>query len=278
MVDMADARTGLSVRGATVRYGGVVAVSDVDLDVAPGEIVGLIGPNGAGKTSFIDGVLGFTPRAGEVTIDGRTVSRAAPHRIARLGLERTWQSPDLFGDLTVGENIDVGIRPGRPVRTFVDDVFRRRCRRAVHVPPGLLEAFELDGRLDDAPSTLSLGQQKLLGVARALVSDPIVLLLDEPAAGLDSTESRHLGRHLRRLADDGLGMLLVDHDMDLVFGICDRVVVLQFGRVIATGTPSEVRSSPAVMAAYLGAPDDGDEHPSATTGNSGIEKSTEGSR
>lgn len=249
----AVARSGLSVRGATVRYGGVLAVSDVDLDVAPGEIVGLIGPNGAGKTSFIDGVLGFTPRAGEVTIDGRVISRSRPHRIARLGLERTWQSPDLFGDLTVGENIDVGNRPGRPFRTLLSDVFRRR--RPIAVPAGLLEDFELDGRMDSAPSTLSLGQQKLLGVARALVSNPSVLLLDEPAAGLDSTESKQLGRHLRTLADRGLGMLLVDHDMDLVFGICDRVVVLQFGRVIATGTPSEVRSSPAVIAAYLGAPE-----------------------
>ncbi|WP_111765961.1 ABC transporter ATP-binding protein [Nakamurella deserti] len=247
------ARSGLSVRAATVRYGGVVAVDDVDLDVAPGEIVGLIGPNGAGKTSFIDGVLGFTPRSGEVTIDGRVVSRSGPHRIARLGLERTWQSPDLFGDLTVGENIDVGNRPGHPVRTLLQDVFRRR--RPMVVPADLLEDFELSGRLDSVPSTLSLGQQKLLGVARALVSDPSVLLLDEPAAGLDSTESRHLGRHLRALADRGLGMLLVDHDMDLVFGICDRVVVLEFGRVIATGTPSQVRSSPAVIAAYLGAPD-----------------------
>lgn len=245
-------RSGLSVRGATVRYGGVVAVSDVDIDVAPGEIVGLIGPNGAGKTSFIDGVLGFTARSGEVTIDGRVISRSRPHRIARLGLERTWQSPDLFGDLAVGENIDVGSRPGRPVRTLLGDVFARR--RSLAVPAGLLEDFELDGRMDAVPSTLSLGQQKLLGVARALVSNPSVLLLDEPAAGLDSTESQHLGRHLRTLADRGLGMLLVDHDMDLVFGICDRVVVLQFGAVIATGTPSQVRSSPAVVAAYLGAP------------------------
>lgn len=242
--------SGLSVRGASVRYGGVVAVSDVTLDVAPGEIVGLIGPNGAGKTSFIDGVLGFTPRSGVVAIDGHDVSRSGPHRIARRGLERTWQSPDLFGDLTVGENIDVGNRPGRPVRTFLADVFRRR--RPMAVPAEILDGFDLDDRMDAAPSTLSLGQQKLLGVARALVSGPSVLLLDEPAAGLDSTESQQLGEHLRALADRGLGMLLVDHDMDLVFGICDRVVVLQFGRMIATGTPSEVQSSPAVRAAYLG--------------------------
>lgn len=259
----ATVRSGLSVRGATVRYGGVVAVSDVDLDVAPGEIVGLIGPNGAGKTSFIDGVLGFTARSGEVTIDGRVVSTSGPHRIARLGLERTWQSPDLFGDLTVGENIDVGRQPGHPVRTLLRDVFRRH--RPLVVPADILDDFELDGRLDSVPSTLSLGQQKLLGVARALVSNPSVLLLDEPAAGLDSTESQHLGRHLRKLADRGLGMLLVDHDMDLVFGICDRVVVLEFGRVIATGTPSDVRSSPAVIAAYLGAPEATGPAPTPTT-------------
>jgi branched-chain amino acid transport system ATP-binding protein len=256
------ARSGLSVRGATVRYGGVVAVSDVDLDVAPGEIVGLIGPNGAGKTSFIDGVLGFTPRSGEVMIDGHVVSGSGPHRIARLGLGRTWQSPDLFGDLPVRENIDVGNRPGQPVRTLLQDVFGRR--RPTMIPAEIVDDFELAGRLDSVPSTLSLGQQKLLGVARALISEPSVLLLDEPAAGLDSTESRHLGRHLRKLADRGLGMLLVDHDMDLVFGICDRVVVLQFGRVIATGTPSEVRSSPAVIAAYLGTPEVSDAAPTTT--------------
>jgi ABC-type branched-subunit amino acid transport system ATPase component len=249
----APRESGLSVRGATVRYGGVVAVSAVDLDVAPGEIVGLIGPNGAGKTSFIDGVLGFTPRSGTVVINGHDVSRSRPHRIARRGLGRTWQSPDLFGDLTVGENIDVAHHPDRPVRTLFGDVFRRH--RPISVPEGILDDFELVGRLDDLPSTLSLGQQKLLGVARGLISNPSVLLLDEPAAGLDSDESQHLGRHLRALAERGLGMLLVDHDMDLVFGICDRVVVLQFGRVIATGTPAEVRSSPAVIEAYLGTAD-----------------------
>jgi branched-chain amino acid transport system ATP-binding protein len=245
-------RSGLSVRGASVRYGGVVAVSDVSLDVAPGEIVGLIGPNGAGKTSFIDGVLGFTARTGTVTIDGHDVSRSAPHRIARRGLQRTWQSPDLFGDLTVGENIDVGNRPGWPVRTLLADVFRRR--RPMALAAGILDGFELEGRMDAAPSTLSLGQQKLLGIARALVGAPSVLLLDEPAAGLGSTESQQLGRHLRVLADRGLGMLLVDHDMDLVFGVCERVVVLGFGQIIATGTPSEVHASPAVLAAYLGSP------------------------
>lgn len=244
--------TGLVVRGVTVRYGGVLAVSDVDLDVRPGEIVGLIGPNGAGKTSFIDGVLGFTPRSGDVVIDGHGVTRTRPHRIARRGLGRTWQNPDLFGDLTIGENIDVGSRPGRPVRTVLDDVFRRR--RPVVVPAGVVEGFGLADRVGASPSTLSLGQQKLLGVARALVGNPSVVLLDEPAAGLDSTESQQLGQHLRVLADRGLGLLLVDHDMDLVFGTCDRVVVLQFGKVIAFGTPAEVRSSPAVIAAYLGDP------------------------
>ena len=253
ITSMAPNPSGLSVRDATVRYGGVVAVRAVDLDVAPGEIVGLIGPNGAGKTSFIDGVLGFTPRSGQVTINGHDVSRSRPHRIARRGLGRTWQSPDLFGDLTVGENIDVAHHPDHPVRTLFGDVFRRR--RKISVPEGILDDFELTGRLDDLPSTLSLGQQKLLGVARGLISNPSVLLLDEPAAGLDSDESQHLGHHLRALAERGLGMLLVDHDMDLVFGICDRVVVLQFGRVIATGTPAEVRSSPAVIEAYLGAAD-----------------------
>lgn len=128
-------------------------------------------------------------------------------------------------------------------------------RRRLAIPAAALEGFGLDDLMDAVPSILSLGQQKLLGVARAMVGAPSAVLLDEPAAGLDSVESQQLGRHLRTLADRGLGMLLVDHDMDLVFGICDRVVVLQFGRVIATGTPSEVRASPAVIDAYLGAPE-----------------------
>lgn len=241
---------GLRVRDVTVRYGGVLAVSAVDMEVAPGEIVGLIGPNGAGKTSLVDGVLGFTPCSGQVTIDGRVVSGAAPHRIARSGLMRTWQNPDLFTDLTVAENIEVARLPGRPLRTLLDDVFGRR--RPMLLPAEVMGGLDVDHRLGMAPSALSLGQQKLLSVGRSLVSRPTVVLLDEPAAGLDSAESLRLGRHLRELADAGLGILLIDHDMDLVFGTCDRVTVLQFGKVIASGTPAEVRESPAVVAAYLG--------------------------
>ncbi|MEV6013407.1 branched-chain amino acid ABC transporter permease/ATP-binding protein [Streptomyces sp. NPDC051976] len=255
---------GFKVRGVTVRYGGVHAVTDVDIEVAPGEIVGLIGPNGAGKTSLIDGVLGFTPCSGEVTIDGHVVSRSAPHRIARSGLVRTWQNPDLFADLTVAENMDVARLPGHPLRTLLEDVFGRR--RPMLLSAGVLDRLDMGDRLGAEPSSLSLGQQKLLGVARSLVSRPTVVLLDEPAAGLDSAESLRLGSHLRALADDGLGILLIDHDMDLVFGTCDRVIVLQFGRVIASGAPAEVRQSPAVVAAYLGSESAPDPVPSFEAG------------
>jgi branched-chain amino acid transport system ATP-binding protein len=240
----------LSTRNISVSFGGLQAVIDVDLDVRSGELVGLIGPNGAGKTTFIDAVTGFVAHEGTVAVDGVDVTRAAPHVRARRGLARTWQATELFDDLTVRENLTVAAHhPG------AWETIRQLFATATTGHPAVDEALELVsiGHLADAtPSELTQGQRKLVSVARAIAARPKVLLLDEPAAGLDARESKQLGEHLRRVVDGGLPVLLVDHDMGLVLEICDQLVVIEFGRVIGRGTPHEIRNDPTVVAAYLG--------------------------
>ena len=226
----------LRVRGLSVAFGGVQALTDVDLEVGEGELVGLIGPNGAGKTTFIDAVTGFVRHSGEVELRGHAVAGRTPYAIAGLGCARTWQGTDLFDDLDVRENLTVAA--GATVAP--EDI------EAVLTRMGLAPVAEA------MPAELSEGQRKLVGLARAVVGSPGLLCLDEPAAGMDTRESQALGRRLRELADLGQSTLLIDHDMGLVLGICDRVVVLEFGRVIANGTPDVVRRDAAVMAAYLG--------------------------
>lgn len=243
---------GLQVLDLTVDYGGVRAVDHASLTVGRGEVVGLIGPNGAGKTSLIDAISGFTQHRGSVSLDGESITGWPAHRITRRGLTRTWQNPDLFTDLTVAENLIVAGAVERPLVAASRDLFRPTHAAALDVG-ATLDLLGLSDVAGAAPDELSLGRQKLVGVARAIIATPSVVLLDEPAAGLDGSESALLGRRLRELADSGIGLLLVDHDMDLVFSICDRIVVLEFGRVIAEGTPAQVRSNPIVLAAYLGA-------------------------
>ncbi len=240
----------LAASGLSVSYGGVQALADVDLKVRRGEIVGLIGPNGAGKTTFIDAVTGFTTCRGTVTVGGSDVSSLAPHERARRGLARTWQAAELFDDLTVAENLAVA-----GTADSVWDLARRTLRRG----PGagdrtqeVLARLGIESLAAELPATLSQGQRKLVGVGRALMGGPSVVLLDEPAAGLDSEESGELASQLRLIAETGPGILLVDHDMGLVLSVCDRVAVLDFGRVIATGPPEEIRSDPAVITAYIG--------------------------
>jgi branched-chain amino acid transport system ATP-binding protein len=239
----------LEARGISVSFGGVRALVDVDIRVEPGQLLGLIGPNGAGKTTFIDAITGFVRYRGSVLLDGRDLSHKAPHERARLGLARTWQSVELFDDLTVRENITVAAEPSsfRAVR----DVVSRQNGRSERVEEAL-RVFGLEERRDAIPSELSQGDRKLVGVARAYAATPRLLCLDEPAAGLDTLESDALGRHLREIADRGTAMLLVDHDMGLVLSVSDYVVVLEFGKVIALGTPLAVRRDPAVIGAYLG--------------------------
>jgi branched-chain amino acid transport system permease protein len=239
-VTAARAEPVLRVRGLSVAFGGVHALTEVDLDVRDGELVGLIGPNGAGKTTFIDAVTGFVRHSGSVELRGQAVAGQTPHAIAALGCARTWQGTDLFDDLAVRENLTVAAGPS----AVPEDV------EAVLTRMGLAPVAEA------MPTELSEGQRKLVGLARAVVGAPELLCLDEPAAGMDTRESQALGRRLRELADQGQSTLLIDHDMGLVLGICDRVVVLEFGRVIADGAPEIVRRDAAVMAAYLGSAHD----------------------
>jgi branched-chain amino acid transport system ATP-binding protein len=241
----------LRAKGVSVSFGGVQALSGVDLEVGPGRLVGLIGPNGAGKTTFIDAISGFVRCRGRVELGGRDLSSAPPHARARRGLARTWQSVELFDDLTVRENLAVAAAHRRPMWAGVKEALSRSAPAA----PELDEALGLLGLEADADrlaTDLPQGKRKLVGVARALAARPRLLCLDEPAAGLDVAESADLGRHLRTVVEAGTATLLVDHDMGLVLSVCDHVVVLNFGMVIAQGPPDVVRGDPDVVTAYLG--------------------------
>jgi branched-chain amino acid transport system ATP-binding protein len=242
----------LVAAGLRVTYGGVVAVDGVDLAVPAGNVVGLIGPNGAGKTSMIDALTGYhAPSAGRVTFDGRDITAMRAHLRARLGLVRTFQSVELFDDLTVEENLLVASQRMGVLKALRDLLLPI----GQHPREDVDWALDLCGLADVAdryPSELSFGRRKLVGVARALAQRPRLVLMDEPAAGLDTDESQELGRHLRALPEAGVTVLLVDHDMGLVLSVCDEVVVLDFGRVIARGTSEQIRGDEAVVAAYLG--------------------------
>jgi branched-chain amino acid transport system ATP-binding protein len=250
----------LETRDLSVAFGGVHAVDGVSLRVGAGELVGVIGPNGAGKTTTIDALTGFVSSRGRVLLAGEDISDWSPARRARAGLARTWQSVELFDDLSVAENCRVAAEPPAWRRALRDLVRPSHATGAAdETVAAALAEVGLAALADRHPTELSLGQRKLAGLARALAADPRVLLLDEPAAGLDTEESRDLGEVLRRLVGGdgtgrpGRGMVLVDHDMGLVLSVCDRVYVLEFGRLIAEGTPSAIRRDPRVVAAYLGA-------------------------
>ncbi len=240
----------LSVNDVTVAYGPVTAVNSVDLDLRPGEIVGLIGPNGAGKTTLVDAISGFVPATGSMSLGGHSLLGLSPHRRARAGLGRSFQDVELYDELSVAENVSVGVARGE-----------RDITGTVGQALALLDIADL---ADTVVTDLSQGQRQLVSVARVLAARPTVALLDEPAAGLDSTESRWLGERLRAAASRGVTMLLIDHDMDLVLSLCDKVVVLDLGEVVAAGPPELIRTDPQVIRAYLGASGDGNGSDSVT--------------
>ncbi len=251
----------LTIEGLTVRFGSVVAVNDVSMEVRPGEVVGLIGPNGAGKTTLIDAVTGFVDVSeGSISLDGDRVDGLNASKRARLGLRRSFQSLELFEDVSVEENIRAGTDQGSSRWSWVTDLFWPGHHDLPPTAVAAVHEFALEPDLDKTPEELPYGRRRLVGIARTVAAGPSVVLLDEPAAGLDETESAELARLIRRLADErNMAVLLVEHDVGLVMSTCDRVVVIDFGSVIGSGTPEEIRGDPAVRDAYLGHADDVEE-------------------
>jgi ABC-type branched-subunit amino acid transport system ATPase component/ABC-type branched-subunit amino acid transport system permease subunit len=245
----------LDVRDVSVAFGGVVALDQVSFTLRPGEVLGLIGPNGAGKTTMLDVITGFTaPRGGGVSLGDAPLDRATPERRARAGMARSWQAVELFNEMTIRDNLLVAADRHQASRYFID-LLRPGRQGTTEVMTEVIDEFGLTPYLDVRPPEVSQGIARLVGIARSIATEPAVLLLDEPAAGLDAAESTELGTAIRRVADQrGIGVLLVEHDVDLLLTICDRIVVLDFGRKIAEGTPEEITSNPAVIRAYLGEP------------------------
>jgi len=242
----------LETRELSVTFGGLRAVDGVSLNVEQGQVVGLIGPNGAGKTTLIDALTGFVPTSrGDILFDGQSLVSLPAHQRSRAGLVRTWQSLELFDDLTVFENLRVAAERQRWWSPVADLVAPNR-RRDLSGAQWPLDVLGLHDLAERRPTELSQGQRKLVGVARALAGRPKLVLMDEPAAGLDTSESQLLGHQIRGLTDHDITVFLVDHDMGLVLSICDYIYVIEFGQLIASGSPAEIRGDERVIAAYLG--------------------------
>ncbi|MBI4729813.1 MAG: ABC transporter ATP-binding protein [Acidobacteria bacterium] len=253
----------LEAREITVRFGGLVAVSDATVEVPATGFTGLIGPNGAGKTTLFNVVGGFlAPERGRVLLGGRDVTRTAPAGRAKLGLGRTFQRLELFGRMSVFDNLLVAAEAGASRLGLAADLLnlpvrRSEERRCARIALDMLDSLDLGWARDRRASDLPVGTARILELGRALCRNPSMLLLDEPSSGLDSAETEVLAGLLRRInAERGVSILLVEHDMDLVMDVCRDIYVLDFGRMIARGAPAQVKADPAVRAAYLGEEDD----------------------
>jgi ABC-type branched-subunit amino acid transport system ATPase component/branched-subunit amino acid ABC-type transport system permease component len=241
----------------SVRYGGVHALEDVSIEGRTGELIGIIGPNGAGKTTLIDVLTGFTaPSSGSIQLNGRDVTGQWPSSLSRSGLTRSFQSLELFDDMTVLDNLRVASEP-RNLSAYVTDMVYPRTPPLAQAARAAIAEFGLQDHLDQLPSELPYGRRRLVAIARAVATEPSILCLDEPAAGLDEAEAHHLSALLRRLVNDwGMGILLIEHNVEIVMNVCDRIYALNFGKVIAEGTPAELRRNPEVISVYLGTDED----------------------
>jgi branched-chain amino acid transport system ATP-binding protein len=260
---MAEKNLQLQVKDISIVFGGLRAVSDFSLDLTKGELVGIIGPNGAGKTMVFNMLSGiYTPTSGEITFWGRNgkarnSAKQQPAALNRLGIARTFQNIRLFNNMSVLDNVRVGLHASRkvsPVDVLLrTPLFRRDEREMTERADELLALFKIDKKRNELASNLPYGEQRKLEIVRALASNPLLLLLDEPAAGMNPQETSELMKLITFIRSEfNLTILLIEHDMHLVMGICERLLVLDYGRIIAAGAPEDIRANPAVIKAYLG--------------------------
>lgn len=254
----------LDVDRLTIKFGGVVALDNVSFDIKPGEILGLIGPNGAGKTTAFNVITGvYQATSGRVTFAGQALQGKKRYQITKLGIARTFQNIRLFPSMSALDNVlvgaDVHSRVGVLRAIFRTPYFRRTEREGRERAAELLKFVGVDARADEVSVNLSYGDQRRLEIARALATKPKLICLDEPAAGFNPAEKQKLMQLIRDIRAAGNTVLLVEHDMNLVMGVCDRIVVLEFGKKVAEGSPAEIQSNPVVIAAYLGTDEEGDD-------------------